>query len=120
MFSMSIKALAFPVAASQFRTVLSSPPVASQLPPGATGELRHLNASVAATITSNTGLAAMPGNVFLRAAASGLPRDSVGQLHCRCDARQDRHSPTVGRPPAPLKEDVDREFRRVLGLEGVP
>ena len=32
---------------------------------------------VAAVITSNTGLAAMPGNVFLPAAAVGLPRDSV-------------------------------------------
>ena len=32
---------------------------------------------VAAVITSNTGLAAMPGNVFLPAVAVGLPRDSV-------------------------------------------
>ena len=28
-------------------------------------------------ITSNTALAAMPGNVFLPSAATGLPRDSV-------------------------------------------
>ena len=37
-----------------------------------------LAASVVATvITSNTALAAMPGNVFLPSAVSGLPRDSV-------------------------------------------
>ena len=30
-----------------------------------------------AVITSNTALAAMPGNVFLPAVASGLPKDSV-------------------------------------------
>ena len=35
-------------------------------------------ATVAATvITSSTALAAMPGNVFLPSAVSGLPRDSV-------------------------------------------
>ncbi|MES2093036.1 MAG: type II toxin-antitoxin system PemK/MazF family toxin [Actinomycetota bacterium] len=32
---------------------------------------------LAAVITSNTALAAMPGNVFLPSAISGLPRDSV-------------------------------------------
>ena len=32
---------------------------------------------VAAVITSNTGFAAMSGNVFLPAVATGLPRDSV-------------------------------------------
>ena len=39
----------------------------------------RLNTAVAALITSNTGLAAMPGNVFLPATASGLPRDSVSR-----------------------------------------
>src|ERR1035437_3666552 len=37
----------------------------------------RLSTTVAAVITSNTGLAAMPGNVLLPAAASGLPHDSV-------------------------------------------
>lgn len=32
---------------------------------------------LAVVITSNTALAAMPGNVFLPSAATGLPRDSV-------------------------------------------
>ncbi|MEZ0367191.1 type II toxin-antitoxin system PemK/MazF family toxin [Mycobacterium sp. pUA109] len=32
---------------------------------------------LAAVITTNTALAAMPGNVFLPAVATGLPRDSV-------------------------------------------
>ncbi len=37
----------------------------------------RLYTTIAAVITSNTGLAAMPGNVFLPAASSGLPKDSV-------------------------------------------
>jgi mRNA interferase MazF len=37
----------------------------------------RLSTTVAAVITSNTRLAAMPGNVFAPAAATGLPRDSV-------------------------------------------
>ena len=37
----------------------------------------RLSRAVAAVITSNTRLAAMPGNVFIPAAATGLPRDSV-------------------------------------------
>ncbi len=37
----------------------------------------RLNTTIAAVITSNTGLAAMPGNVFLPAASSGLRKDSV-------------------------------------------
>jgi len=40
-------------------------------------EDRRLNTALAAVITSNTGLAAMPGNVFVPAIASGLTRDSV-------------------------------------------
>jgi mRNA interferase MazF len=35
---------------------------------------------VAVVITSNTGLATMPGNVFLPVVASGLPRDSVANV----------------------------------------
>ena len=37
----------------------------------------RLSTTLAAVITSNTGLAAMPGNVFLPATSSGLPKDSV-------------------------------------------
>jgi mRNA interferase MazF len=37
----------------------------------------RLNTTIAAIITSNTALAAVPGNVFLPAAVSGLPKDSV-------------------------------------------
>jgi mRNA interferase MazF len=32
---------------------------------------------VAVVITSNTDLASLPGNVFLAAAVTGLPKDSV-------------------------------------------
>jgi mRNA interferase MazF len=36
-----------------------------------------VSTTLAAVITSDTGLAAMPGNVFVPAASSGLPKDSV-------------------------------------------
>ena len=37
----------------------------------------RLSTTLVAVITSNTRLATMPGNVFVPAAATGLPRDSV-------------------------------------------
>ena len=37
----------------------------------------RLNTTIAAVITSTTALATMPGNVFLAAAVSGLPKNSV-------------------------------------------
>ena len=76
----------------------------------------RLNTTVAAVITSNTGLAAMPGNVFLPAAVSGLPRDSVVNVTGLVTLdKSDLHS-QVGLLPAALMEDVNRGLRRVLGL----
>ena len=37
----------------------------------------RLSTVVAAVVTSNTSLAPLPGNVFLPAMATGLPKDSV-------------------------------------------
>jgi hypothetical protein len=42
--------------------------------------LAGLATVVALVITSNTDLAIMPGNVFLPAASTGLPRDSVVEV----------------------------------------
>ena len=58
----------------------------------------------------------MPGNVFLPAAVSGLPKDSVINVTARITLdKTDREEP-VGYAPASLMDDVDRGLRRVLGL----
>jgi mRNA interferase MazF len=76
----------------------------------------RLNTTVAAVITSNTALAAMPGNVFLPAVASGLPKDSVVNVTALVTLdKTDLDAPT-GHLPASLMHDVDRGLRRVLGL----
>lgn len=76
----------------------------------------RLNTTVAAVITSNTGLAAMPGNVFLPAAASGLPRASVVNVAALVTLDKSGLDAQAGHLPASLMEDVDRGLRRILGL----
>jgi mRNA interferase MazF len=75
-----------------------------------------LNTTLAAVITSSTGLAAMPGNVFVPAIASGLPRDSVVNITALVTLDKADLNPAVGQLPASLMREVDRGLRRVLGL----
>ena len=76
----------------------------------------RLNTTLAAVITSNTGLAAMPGNVFLPAASSGLPKDSVVNVTALVTLNKTDLDAEAGRLPAALMGEVDRGLRRVLGL----
>jgi mRNA interferase MazF len=76
----------------------------------------QLNTTIAAVITSNTALAAMPGNVFLPAAVSGLPKDSVVNVTALVTLDQAGLEPPAGQLPSSLMNDVDRGLRRVLGL----
>jgi mRNA interferase MazF len=76
----------------------------------------RLNTTVAAVITSNTALAAMPGNVFLPAAVSGLPKDSVVNVTALVTLDKTDLAAPAGRLPAPLMKDVNRGLRRVLGI----
>jgi mRNA interferase MazF len=76
----------------------------------------RLHTTVAAVITSNTALAAMPGNVFVPAATCGLPRDSVVNVTALVTLDKTDLDATVGQLPTSLMEDVDRGLRRVLGL----
>lgn len=71
---------------------------------------------LAAVITSNTGLATMPGNVFLPAAATGLPRDSVVNVTALATLNKSDLAAWAGQAPASLMQDVDRGLRRVLAL----
>ena len=76
----------------------------------------RLNTTIAAIITSNTDLAAMPGNVFLPATSSGLPKDSVVNVTALITLDRTDLDAETGQLPASLMNDVDRGLRRVLGL----
>ena len=69
-----------------------------------------------AVITSNTALATMPGNVFLAAAATGLPRDSVVNVTALATLDRDDLDTVAGRVPAAVMREVDRGLRHVLAL----
>ena len=76
----------------------------------------RLNTTIAAVITSNTALAAMPGNVFLPAAVSGLPKDSVVNITALVALNKTDLETPAGHLPESLMDDVNRGLRRVLGL----
>lgn len=67
-------------------------------------------------ITSNTALAAMPGNVFLPAAMVGLPRDSVCNVTALVTLNKADLNVYVGPLARNLMQEVDRGLRRVLEL----
>lgn len=71
---------------------------------------------IAAVITSNTALAAMPGNVFLPAAVTGLPRDSVVNVTAIVTLNKNELGRAVGTVSDNLMRDVDRGLRQVLAL----
>jgi mRNA interferase MazF len=75
-----------------------------------------LSTTLVAVIISNTALAAMPGNVFLPAVASGLPKDSVLNATAIVTVDKADLDPPVSRLPASLMTEVDRGLRRVLNL----
>jgi mRNA interferase MazF len=76
----------------------------------------RLSTTLAAVITSNTGLAAMPGNVFVPAASSGLPKDSVVNVTALVTLDKTDLGDEAGQLPPAMMSDVDRGLRRVLGL----
>ena len=69
-----------------------------------------------AVITSNTALATMPGNVFLPAPATGLPRDSVVDVTGLVTLDHSDLTGAIGHAPTAIMREVDRGLRRVLGL----
>jgi mRNA interferase MazF len=76
----------------------------------------QLDTTLAAVITSNTSLAAMPGNVFVPATSSGLPKDSVVNVTALVTLDKTDLDDEIGQLPPVLMSDVDRGLRRVLGL----
>jgi mRNA interferase MazF len=69
-----------------------------------------------AVITSNTDLAAMPGNIFLPSTSTGLPRDSVVNVTALATLNKADLAERVGDVPPALMNEVDRGLRRALGL----
>lgn len=69
-----------------------------------------------AAVTSNTALATMPGNVFLPAAVTGLPRDSVVNVTALITLDKTDLTDRIGDTPQSLMHEVDRGLRRVLDL----
>lgn len=77
----------------------------------------RLATTLVAILTSNTGLAAMPGNVFLPAIATGLPKDSVVNVTALATiGRGDLDPYPVGQVPDHLMAEVEQGLRRVLDL----
>ncbi|TCO56868.1 type II toxin-antitoxin system PemK/MazF family toxin [Actinocrispum wychmicini] len=76
----------------------------------------RLTTVLVAVVTSNTKLATAPGNVFLPASATGLPRDSVVNVTALVTLNKDELSERVSDVPMVLMRDVDAGLRRVLGL----
>lgn len=71
---------------------------------------------LAVVITSNTRLATMPGNVFLPASATGLPRDSVANVSQVITCNRYDLLDRAGLVPADLMPEVDQGLVLVLGL----
>ncbi|PZS35163.1 MAG: mRNA interferase MazF2 [Pseudonocardiales bacterium] len=71
---------------------------------------------LATVITSNTRLAAMPGNVFLPAATTGLLRDSVANVTALVTLGKSDLGDAALTLTGDLLAEVDRGLRRVLQL----
>ena len=69
---------------------------------------------VAVVVTSNTDLATMPGNVFLPAAATGLPRDSVVNVTAVVTLNKTDLAERAGIAPLALLHALDRGLRGAL------
>lgn len=78
----------------------------------------RLNTTVAVVISSNTGLAAMPGNVFLPAVVTGLPKDSVVNVTALVTLDKADLDDRVGQIPESSLRAVEQGLMLVLGLSG--
>lgn len=76
----------------------------------------RLGTVVAVVITSNTALASLPGNVFLPASASGLPRDSAVNVTAIVPLDKNDLGDPIDTLPRYLTDEVDRGLRRVLDV----
>ncbi|WP_240644073.1 type II toxin-antitoxin system PemK/MazF family toxin [Antribacter gilvus] len=71
---------------------------------------------VVAAITSNTQVAEHPGNVFVSASASGLPKDSAVNLTSIVTLSKEHLGSQVGSLPTYLVDEIDEGLRLTLGV----
>ena len=76
----------------------------------------QLGTVVVAVITSNTSLAALPGNVLLPASSTGLPKDSAVNVTALVTLDKNDLGEPIGVLPPYLTADVAQGLRRVLDL----
>lgn len=74
----------------------------------------RLRTVIVVALTTNPRLAAMPGNVALPAAVTGLPQDSVANVTQVATLDREGLTDLVGSVAAPLLEQVDRGLSLVL------
>jgi len=75
-----------------------------------------IQTAIVATITTNLDLAEAPGNVFLGARASGLPRDSVINVSQLLTLDREFLGEHVGTLPPRIQRAVGKGLRLVLDL----
>jgi mRNA interferase MazF len=78
--------------------------------------LSGIRTAIVAVITSNLRLAELPGNVFLPARISGLPRDSVVNVSQILALDRSFLTEEVGKLPSRQMQDVDAGLRLVMEL----
>ena len=71
---------------------------------------------IAVVLSSNARLVDAPGNVFLPATATGLPRDSVANVSQVITVAREFLTEPAGRVRGQLLKDVENGLRLVLGL----
>ena len=76
----------------------------------------RLSTVLVAVVTSNTALATMPGNTFLPAAVTGLPRDSVVNVTALITLNKTDLTDWIGTTPLSILREIDRGLRLVLDL----
>ncbi|HWZ32716.1 MAG TPA: type II toxin-antitoxin system PemK/MazF family toxin [Bryobacteraceae bacterium] len=78
--------------------------------------LSRIRTVIVAVITTNLELAEAPGNVFLPARVSGLPRDSVVNVSQMLTVDQSFFAEPAGALPPRLQAQVDAGLRMILAL----
>ncbi len=76
----------------------------------------RIRTAVAVVLTSNLRLAEAPGNVFVSASDSGLPKDSVANVSQVITVDRTFLSERCGRLPGRLMKSIDDGLRLVLSL----
>ena len=76
----------------------------------------RINTVVVVPLTSNTGLALIPGNVFLPAVATGLDRDSVANVSQVTTASREYLEHPLATLPSDSMGEIEKGLRLLLAL----